>query len=79
MREGTESREGQSRHRRMLGVVLKSSDMGCCALQCETVDPVDVEALAATVKKAVTSYGSPAFSKMIKACMAQDLSWKVCS
>ena len=76
MREETESGEGQSGHT-CAWSILKSSYMSCCALQCETVDPVDVEALAATVKKAVTSYGTPAFSKMIRACMAQDLSWKV--
>lgn len=45
-------------------------------VDCEKVDPVDVKALSATVKRAVKSYGTPAFSKMIRTCMAQDLSWK---
>lgn len=45
-------------------------------VKCEEVDPSDVEALSTTVKRAVKAYGTPAFAQMIKACMAQDLSWK---
>lgn len=45
-------------------------------VNCEEVDPSDVEGLTSTVKRAIKVYESPAFSKMIKACMAQDLSWK---
>ena len=37
---------------------------------------MDVKALSATVKRAVKSYGTPGFFKMIRTCMAQDLSWK---
>lgn len=44
--------------------------------KCEEVDPSDVEVLSTTVKRAIKAYGSPAFAQMIKACMAQDLSWK---
>lgn len=46
-------------------------------LQCDAVDPADVKALAAAVKRAAQAYKTPEFSKMIKAGMAQDLSWKV--
>ncbi|CAM6022266.1 unnamed protein product [Sphagnum balticum] len=45
-------------------------------VDCETVDPEDVKALATAVKKALKVYQTPSFKKMIKACMAQDLSWK---
>ncbi|CAM6105177.1 unnamed protein product [Calypogeia fissa] len=45
-------------------------------VECETVDPKDVEALAATVQRAVDDYGSPEYYNLIKAGMAQDLSWK---
>lgn len=48
-----------------------------CFLQCETVDPADVSALASTVKRALSTYGTPIFEKMIQNCMAQELSWKV--
>ncbi len=50
---------------------------GIVSCQCETVDPEDVKALATAVKKALKVYRTPSFKKMIKACMAQDLSWKV--
>ncbi|KVH88991.1 hypothetical protein Ccrd_009022, partial [Cynara cardunculus var. scolymus] len=30
-----------------------------------------------TVTRALTVYGTPAFSEMIQNCMAQELSWKV--
>ncbi|GJR98497.1 hypothetical protein Tco_0270671 [Tanacetum coccineum] len=43
---------------------------------CETVDPVDVTAIATTVTRALAVYGTPAFSEMIQNCMAQELSWK---
>ncbi|KAG0564949.1 hypothetical protein KC19_8G152000 [Ceratodon purpureus] len=45
-------------------------------VDCEKVDPEDVERLSATVKKAVEAYGTPQFKTMIKSCMDQDLSWK---
>ncbi|XXG43368.1 hypothetical protein AAC387_Pa01g3420 [Persea americana] len=50
--------------------------MGAFNVECETVDPADVEAVATTVKKALNVYGTPAFVEMINNCMAQDLSWK---
>lgn len=34
-------------------------------------------AVATTVKRALAIYGTPAFTEMIKNCMAQELSWKV--
>jgi granule-bound starch synthase len=46
-------------------------------LQCDAVDPADVTAVATTVKRALTTYGTPAFTELIKNCMAQELSWKV--
>jgi granule-bound starch synthase len=45
-------------------------------VDCEKVDPEDVALLSATVKKAVEVYGTPKLKTMIRACMAQDLSWK---
>jgi len=41
------------------------------------VDAADVDAIAKTIKRALALYGTPAFTEMIKNCMAQDLSWKV--
>ncbi len=34
-------------------------------------------AVATSVKRALTTYGTPAFTEIIKNGMAQDLSWKV--
>ncbi|KAE9615336.1 hypothetical protein Lal_00048515 [Lupinus albus] len=50
--------------------------MGAFNVECETVDPADVDALAKTVKRALAVHGTPAFTEIIKNCMAQDLSWK---
>ncbi|MCO5552877.1 hypothetical protein L7F22_006396 [Adiantum nelumboides] len=45
-------------------------------VKCEEVDPADVQALITTVRRAVQTYATPGYYQMIKACMAQDLSWK---
>lgn len=50
--------------------------MGSFNVKCEAVDPADVTAVATNVKRALTTYGTPAFSEIIQNCMAQDLSWK---
>ncbi|KAL2336270.1 hypothetical protein Fmac_010716 [Flemingia macrophylla] len=50
--------------------------MGSFNVECDAVDPLDVAALAKTVKRALAVYGTPAFTEMIKNCMALDLSWK---
>ncbi|KAI3711498.1 hypothetical protein L2E82_41623 [Cichorium intybus] len=50
--------------------------MGAFNVECDTVDPVDVRALATTVTRALSVYGTPAFSEMIQNCMDQELSWK---
>ncbi|KAL1830302.1 hypothetical protein ACET3Z_008714 [Daucus carota] len=50
--------------------------MGAFNVECETVDPADVMAIVTTVKKAITTYSTSAFTKMIMNCMDQDLSWK---
>ncbi|MED6196099.1 hypothetical protein PIB30_044082 [Stylosanthes scabra] len=50
--------------------------MGPFNVECEAVDPSDVDAIAKTVKEALAVYGTTAFTEMIKNCMAQDLSWK---
>ncbi|KAJ1390635.1 Starch synthase, catalytic domain [Sesbania bispinosa] len=50
--------------------------MGSFNVECDAVDPVDVDAVAKTVKRALAVYGTQAFTEMIKNCMAQDLSWK---
>ncbi|KAK9910090.1 hypothetical protein M0R45_034065 [Rubus argutus] len=50
--------------------------MGSFNVECELVDPVDVQAVATTIKRALATYGTPAFTEIIKNCMAQDFSWK---
>ncbi|KAI5422161.1 granule-bound starch synthase 1, chloroplastic/amyloplastic [Lathyrus oleraceus] len=50
--------------------------MGSFNVECDAVDPVDVDAIAKTVTKALGVYGTSAFAEMIKNCMAQELSWK---
>lgn len=50
--------------------------MGGFSVECDAVDPADVTAVATTVKRAVTTYGTPAAAEMIQNGMAQDLSWK---
>ncbi|KAL9240584.1 hypothetical protein vseg_014785 [Gypsophila vaccaria] len=50
--------------------------MGRFSANCDAVDPADVNAVAATVKRAVATYGTPAFHQMVLNCMAQDFSWK---
>ncbi|XP_065623816.1 granule-bound starch synthase 1, chloroplastic/amyloplastic [Quercus suber] len=50
--------------------------MGSFNVECEAVDPADVTAVATNVKRALTTYGTPAFTEIIQNCMAQDLSWK---
>ncbi|KAL4622062.1 hypothetical protein ACB092_06G269900 [Castanea dentata] len=50
--------------------------MGSFNVECEAVDPADVTAVATNVKRAIATYGTPAFTEIIQNCMAQDLSWK---
>ncbi|WVY97209.1 hypothetical protein V8G54_029360 [Vigna mungo] len=50
--------------------------MGTFHVDCDAVDPDDVEKLASTVKRALETYGSPVMQKIINNCMAQDFSWK---
>ncbi|KAF3771588.1 Granule-bound starch synthase 1 [Nymphaea thermarum] len=50
--------------------------MGDFNVECDAVDPADVKAVAATVKRALAVYGTPAHKEMIKNCMTQDFSWK---
>ena len=50
--------------------------MGSFSVECETVDPADVTAIASNVKRALQLYDTPAFHGMVQNCMAQDLSWK---
>ncbi|KAG7952773.1 hypothetical protein I3843_12G075600 [Carya illinoinensis] len=50
--------------------------MGAFNVECDAVDPADVNAIAVTVKRALATYGSPALKEIIQNCMAQDLSWK---
>ncbi|CAK8572219.1 unnamed protein product [Lathyrus sativus] len=45
-------------------------------VECEDVDPDDVDKLAATVKRALKTYGTPAMKEIILNCMAQNFSWK---
>ncbi|KAB1220008.1 Granule-bound starch synthase 1, chloroplastic/amyloplastic [Morella rubra] len=50
--------------------------MGGFSVDCDAVDPTDVAAVATTVKRALTTYGTPVLTEMMKNCMAQELSWK---
>ncbi|THG06363.1 hypothetical protein TEA_016967 [Camellia sinensis var. sinensis] len=50
--------------------------MGAFDVDCDAVDPADVDAVATTVTRALATYGTPALKEMIQNCMAQDLSWK---
>ncbi|KAM6557840.1 hypothetical protein CsatB_004859 [Cannabis sativa] len=50
--------------------------MGSFNVECEKIDPIDVSAVAKTIKRALTTYGTPLMKEMIQNCMAQDLSWK---
>ena len=45
-------------------------------VECEDVDPDDVDKLAATVKRALKTYGTQAMKEIILNCMAQNFSWK---
>lgn len=58
-------------------ILLLKDDGLCLSFQCEKLDPADVEAVARTVKRVLTAYGTPALKEMIKNCMTKDLSWKV--
>lgn len=50
--------------------------MGAFNVDCDAVDPRDVDAVARTVKRAIRVYRTDQFVQMIQNCMAQDLSWK---
>jgi granule-bound starch synthase len=50
--------------------------MGAFNVECKAVDPIDVAAVAKTVKRALATFGTPAMAEMIKNSMDQDLSWK---
>jgi granule-bound starch synthase len=50
--------------------------MGPFNVECETVDPADVTAVASNVKRALKQYNTPIFNEMVQNCMAKDLSWK---
>lgn len=50
--------------------------VGAFSVECEAVDPADVEKLAITVNRALKTYGTQALKEMVQNCMAQDFSWK---
>ncbi|KAA3454853.1 granule-bound starch synthase 1, chloroplastic/amyloplastic-like [Gossypium australe] len=50
--------------------------MGAFNVECDTVDPKDVDKVAKGVIRALATYGTGAMREMIQNCMAQDLSWK---
>ncbi|XP_039067705.1 granule-bound starch synthase 1, chloroplastic/amyloplastic-like isoform X2 [Hibiscus syriacus] len=50
--------------------------MGAFNVECDTVDPSDVDKVVKGVKRALSVYGTGAMREMIQNCMAQDLSWK---
>nr|QFR35751.1 granule-bound starch synthase I [Chandrasekharania keralensis] len=50
--------------------------MGRLSVDCNVVEPADVQKVASTVKRAIRVVGTPAYEEMAKNCMIQDLSWK---
>ncbi|KAI9092277.1 hypothetical protein K1719_027777 [Acacia pycnantha] len=50
--------------------------MGPFSIECDTVDPADVDKVASTVSRALMAYGTTAMKEIIQNCMAQDFSWK---
>uniref|UniRef100_A0A5B7AVT5 Granule-bound starch synthase 1, chloroplastic/amyloplastic n=1 Tax=Davidia involucrata TaxID=16924 RepID=A0A5B7AVT5_DAVIN len=50
--------------------------MGAFNVECDAVDPADVNAIATNVKRALPTFGTAALREIIQNCMAQDLSWK---
>ena len=43
------------------------------------MEPADVQKVASTLKRAIRVVGTPAYEEMVRNCMIQDLSWKVCT
>ncbi|KAK8583613.1 hypothetical protein V6N13_109021 [Hibiscus sabdariffa] len=50
--------------------------MGAFSVECDEVDPSDVDKVVTTVRRALATHGTRALIEMIQNCMAQDLSWK---
>ncbi|CAI0441843.1 unnamed protein product [Linum tenue] len=50
--------------------------MGEFSVECDAVDPADVQKIVTAVKRVISTFGSPALEEMIQNGMAQDLSWK---
>nr|ABU98332.1 granule-bound starch synthase I [Microlaena stipoides] len=50
--------------------------MGRLSVDCNVVEPSDVQKVATTLKRAIKIIGTPAYQEMVRNCMAQDLSWK---
>ncbi|KAK8512010.1 hypothetical protein V6N13_073845 [Hibiscus sabdariffa] len=50
--------------------------MGAFSVECDEVDPSDVDKVVTTVGRALATYGTQALIEMMQNCMAQDLSWK---
>ncbi|CAI0408921.1 unnamed protein product [Linum tenue] len=50
--------------------------MGAFNVECDAVDPADVQKIVTAVKRVIAAFGTPAVEEMIQNGMAQDLSWK---
>nr|ABU98330.1 granule-bound starch synthase I [Austrostipa aristiglumis] len=50
--------------------------MGRLSVDCNVVEPADVQKVGTTLKRAIKVVGTPAYHEMVRNCMAQDLSWK---
>ena len=48
--------------------------MGC--MDADDLIEADVSAMVSTIKRATDVYATPAYPKMVKACIGQDLTWK---
>ena len=46
------------------------------AMDADNLLPEDVEAMVETCVAAAADFGTPAYTKMVKTCIAQDLTWK---
>ncbi|KAG8069500.1 hypothetical protein GUJ93_ZPchr0006g41416 [Zizania palustris] len=50
--------------------------MGRLSVDCNVVEPSDVQKVVTTLKRAIKVVGTPTYHEMVRNCMNQDLSWK---
>jgi granule-bound starch synthase len=50
--------------------------MGSFNVECDEIDPADVDAITLNVRRALATYGTPTLEEIVLNCMSQDFSWK---